>query len=86
MKREDRLRENLLILRHRMGLTVPQFARAAGIPEGTLKQRLREPSTFRLSEVWALDKLGERYGVDLRGGERGAAVLGDPGTGLKSAS
>lgn len=72
MKREDRLRENLLILRHRMGLTVPQFARAVGIPEGTLKHRLREPSSFRLGEVWALERMGERYGVSIQGGEKGA--------------
>ena len=72
MKREDRLRENLLILRTRMGLTVPQFAKAVGIPEGTMKLRLRDPSSFRLSEVWALERMGERYGVSVIGGERSA--------------
>lgn len=85
MKREDKLRENLLILRNRMGLTVPQFARAVGLPEGTLKLRLRDPSSFRLGEVWALERLGERYGIDIMGGGAKDAV-GSAGARFKPAS
>lgn len=70
MKREDVMRENILILRHRMGLTVPQFAAAVGIPEGTLKGRLQNPGDFRLSEVWRINLVGERYGINIEGGER----------------
>lgn len=73
MKREDRLREDLMILRHRMGLTIPQFAQAVGIPEGTLKSRLRNPGDFRLSEVWRINRVGERHGINIEGGEKGAS-------------
>ena len=73
MKREDVMRENLLILRHRMGLTVPQFADTVGIPEGTLKGRLRNPGDFRLSEVWRINKVAERYGISMEGGVKSAS-------------
>ena len=72
MKREDAIRESLLILRHRMGLTVPQFAEAVGIPEGTLKNRLRNPGDFRMSEVWRIDRVGEQYGISMEGGAKSA--------------
>lgn len=67
MTRADRLREGILLLRHRTGLTVPQFARRIGMTESTFKSRCRNPATFRLSELWALEILGEAHGVSLMG-------------------
>lgn len=73
MKREDRARENIMILRHRMGLTVPQFADRLGLTESTFRNRYRQPGTFRLQDIWTMDRLGEQYGISIQGGEKRAA-------------
>lgn len=73
MKREDRARENIMILRHRMGLTVQQFADRLGLTESTFRNRYRQPGTFRLQDIWTMDRLGEQYGISIQGGEKRAA-------------
>lgn len=73
MTKAKRMQENILLLRHRMGLTVPQFADRLGLTESTFRNRYRQPADFRLGEVWTLERLGEQYGIDIRGGEKRAA-------------
>lgn len=74
MKREDKARENILLLRHRMGLTVPQFAKRIGLTESTFRNRYRQPGTFRQQDVWTMDSIGEKYGISItEGGEKRAA-------------
>ena len=68
MKQDERLQENIYILRRRMGLTVSQFARAVGLPAGTFRDRYRCPGKFRLEDIWTMERLGERYGISITGG------------------
>lgn len=68
MKREDKVRENIMLLRHRMGLTVPQFASRLGLTESTFRNRYRQPGTFRWQDVRTMERLGEQYGISITGG------------------
>lgn len=70
MTRAKRMQENILLLRHRMGLTVPQFASRLGLSENTLRSRCRQPGSFRMDEWWTVERLGDQYGLDLRGARR----------------
>lgn len=72
MTKAKRMQENILLLRHRMGLTVPQFASRLGLTESTFRNRYRQPGTFRWQDVWTMERLGEQYGIDMRGGEKRA--------------
>lgn len=73
MTKAARMQENILLLRHRMGLTVPQFAKRIGLTESTFRNRYRQPGTFRQQDVWTMDRLGEQYGISIQGGEKRAA-------------
>lgn len=73
MTKAARMQENILLLRHRMGLTVPQFASRLGLTESTFRNRYRQPGTFRWQDVWTMDRLGEKYGISITGGEKRAA-------------
>lgn len=73
MTKAARMQENILLLRHRMGLTVPQFAKRIGLTESTFRNRYRQPGTFRQQDVWTMDRLGEQYGISIEGGEKRAA-------------
>lgn len=73
MTKAKRMQENILLLRHRMGLTVPQFADRLGLTESTFRNRYRQPGTFRWQDVWTMERLGEQYGIDMRGGEKRVA-------------
>lgn len=65
MNKARRVREQLILLRERMGVSVLQLAKLTDIPEGTLKDRLRNPGTFRLEEVWRLEKVARTYDIKL---------------------
>lgn len=73
MTKAARMQENILLLRHRMGLTVPQFAKRIGLTESTFRNRYRQPGTFRQQDVWTMDSIGEKYGISIEGGEKRAA-------------
>lgn len=73
MTKAARMQENILLLRHRMGLTVPQFAKRIGLTESTFRNRYRQPGTFRQQDEWTMDRLGEKYGISITGGEKRAA-------------
>lgn len=73
MTKAARMQENILLLRHRMGLTVPQFAKRIGLTESTFRNRYRQPGTFRWQDVWTMNRLGEKYGISIEGGEKRAA-------------
>lgn len=73
MTKAARMQENILLLRHMMGLTVPQFAKRIGLTESTFRNRYRQPGTFRQQDVWTMDRLGEKYGISIEGGEKRAA-------------
>lgn len=68
MTKAARMQENILLLRHRMGLTVPQFASRLGLTESTFRNRYRQPGTFRQQDVWTMESLGEKYGISITGG------------------
>ena len=68
MTKAARMQENILLLRHRMGLTVPQFAKRIGLTESTFRNRYRQPGTFRQHDVWTMDSIGEKYGISITGG------------------
>lgn len=68
MTKAARMQENILLLRHRMDLTVPQFASRLGLTESTFRNRYRQPGTFRWQDVWTMDRLGEKYGISITGG------------------
>ena len=68
MTKAARMQENILLLRHRMGLTVPQFAKRIGLAESTFRNRYRQPGTFRQQDVWTMDSIGEKYGISITGG------------------
>lgn len=72
MTKEARMRENIMLLRRRMGLTVPQFAKRLGLTESTFRNRYRNPATFRMSDVWTMERYGEQHGISIEGGERNA--------------
>lgn len=61
----SRLDEQLLILRKRAGMTVPQFAKLIDMNSGTLQYRLNHISTFRLSELLRIEKVGKKYGLSV---------------------
>lgn len=73
MTKAARMQENILLLRHRMGLTVPQFAKRIGLTESTFRNRYRQPGTCRQQDVWTMDSIGEKYGISITGGEKRAA-------------
>lgn len=73
MTKAARMQENILLLRHRMGLTVQQFAKRIGLTESTFRNRYRQPGTFRQQDVWTMDSIGEKYGISIEGGEKRAA-------------
>lgn len=68
MTKAARMQENILLLRHRMGLTVQQFAKRIGLTESTFRNRYRQPGTFRQQDVWTMDSIGEKYGISITGG------------------
>lgn len=65
MNKAKQLREQLVLLRERMGVSVLQLAKLTDIPEGTLKGRLRNPGKFRLEEVWRLENVARPYDIKL---------------------
>lgn len=65
MNKAKRVREQLVLLRERMGVSVLQLAKLSGIPEGTLKGRLRNPGKFRLEELWRLENVARTYDINL---------------------
>lgn len=65
MERLSKLDEQLLILRKRAGMTVPQFAKLIDMNSGTLQYRLNHSSTFRVSELMRIEKVGKRYGISV---------------------
>lgn len=41
---------------------IPDLSRISGIPEMTLRRRMKEPGNFRQFEIWAIEDAAKRRG------------------------
>ena len=61
--KSQRFVELVELLRKRMQMTEPQFAKAIEMKYGTYRDRMRDPETFRIVELLKIESVGKLYDV-----------------------